>query len=295
MNMNKNLLPIDYQPTALDVCSGRGKAGWLHEGNVVFRKVIQDNTQLYSTTQSKFEKTFLIETVLDKLRSKGFQFLNKDKASGRWYDIGDTEAREKVAHGLRDQVRSSRQRGNNKRNSAVKKKKRKRLSNLALSKPFIRIENQLPSSVLLGFSPDPFGKRLPMFSNIVSQQQEQQPAITGNPPFSTLEQQILTQHKRLSDGFRRLSTMAAIKELDNIISKEEEIVASQRRSLATKDIGSFLTSPLPTVPLPPLVDIKPLQNGGENALQAARRRSSALYYLKGLAEIAHSLDGETTN
>lgn len=250
----KEALPRGYKPTALDVCSGRGKTSWLHEGNVAFRKIIRDNVHLYQNKRSKFEKSCVIATILDDLRAKGFKFLKKDKDS-LWYDIGDAGAREKVAHGLRDQIRLSRR----KRETSLPK-----LS----SKPIVptEIANQR-NSVLAGFPFDTFEKRLSsVFSNIISQEQP------------------------LRD-FRRLSTIAALQELDDIISKEEQTVASRRRSFQIVD--NILGSQMPAVPLQPVL---PLEVSNNEALQATRRRSSTLQYLKALDDLAQnrSLEGASS-
>jgi hypothetical protein len=96
-------LPEHYDPGPLDVCSGRGKRNWNHAGNAAFRNIIQSRVADYIAAPTKNEKTNIVVDIVDQMRDAGYQFL-KINSDGRWYDMGDREAREKVGHGLRDQV-----------------------------------------------------------------------------------------------------------------------------------------------------------------------------------------------
>lgn len=97
-------LPVGYEPRSRDVCCGRGKRNWNHEGNVWFRNLIQANVDRYIFAPTKTDKTAVVVSVVEQVRSEGAFFVKQDDDSGRWYDIGDTQAREKVGHSLRDQV-----------------------------------------------------------------------------------------------------------------------------------------------------------------------------------------------
>lgn len=96
-------LPGGYQPSPYDVCCGRGKKNWNHEGNTIFRKLIRTNVKAYQDATDKQDKSSIVISIVDTIRNQGGRFLkqNDDK---QWYDIGDTQAREKVGHSLRDQV-----------------------------------------------------------------------------------------------------------------------------------------------------------------------------------------------
>ena len=96
-------LPPDFEPGPLDVCSGRGKRNWNHSGNVAFRHRIQSQVEAYINAPTKNQKTAIVCTIVDEMRQQGCRFLQQNK-QGRWYDIGDAKARDKVGHGLRDQV-----------------------------------------------------------------------------------------------------------------------------------------------------------------------------------------------
>lgn len=96
-------LPADYNPRDNDICCGRGKRNWNHQGNVYFRNLIQANVDRYIEAPSKTDKTSVVLSIVDEVRKDGAYFVKQDDA-GRWYDIGDAQAREKVGHSLRDQV-----------------------------------------------------------------------------------------------------------------------------------------------------------------------------------------------
>jgi hypothetical protein len=102
-NEKPTLLPSGYSPTALDVCCGRGKTNWNHEGNVAFRNLIRKYVPRYMGESSRADKTLIVVTIVDEIRSCGGRFLKEDD-EGTWYDIGDAQARDKVGHSLRDHV-----------------------------------------------------------------------------------------------------------------------------------------------------------------------------------------------
>jgi hypothetical protein len=99
-----DLLPKDYEPTDCDVCCGRGKRNWNHPGNLNFRNFIQSKTDEYMAAPSKTDKTAIVCKIVEDMRGQGCKFINQDEKTGRWFDIGDAQAREKVGHSLRDQV-----------------------------------------------------------------------------------------------------------------------------------------------------------------------------------------------
>ena len=96
-------LPKGYRPRPTDVCCGRGKKNWRHHGNATFRRLIHSNVQAYMDATTKHEKTLVVKSIVDIVRSNGGRFL-KQGTDGCWHDIGDSQAREKVGHSLRDQV-----------------------------------------------------------------------------------------------------------------------------------------------------------------------------------------------
>jgi hypothetical protein len=102
-NQKRRDFPADYEPGGTDVLCGRGKSNWNHEGNVNFRDFIRQNVTRYVEAPTKNDKTAIVVQLVDEMRQRGCHFLRQDSA-GTWYDIGDAQARDKVGHGLRDQV-----------------------------------------------------------------------------------------------------------------------------------------------------------------------------------------------
>ena len=96
-------LPDGYEPRGRDICCGRGKRNWNHAGNVYFRQLVQANVDRDLDAPNKTGKTSVVLSIVEQIRQDGAYFV-KQNAEGKWYDIGDTQAREKVGHSLRDQV-----------------------------------------------------------------------------------------------------------------------------------------------------------------------------------------------
>jgi len=97
----KSLPKAVYEPTSLDICFGRSKGNFQHQGNVAFRQIVQSNLQRYTSSDTKDEKSKVIESVLNELRGKGYRCIKEDATSGKWNNIGDEGFREKVSDGLR--------------------------------------------------------------------------------------------------------------------------------------------------------------------------------------------------
>lgn len=72
-------------------------------GNKRFRGLIDDFAPKYVEATTKLEKTQVIATVIDRVRadSPNGGFIKKDFYTGRWYEIGNEKARDKVGHAIR--------------------------------------------------------------------------------------------------------------------------------------------------------------------------------------------------
>ena len=86
-------LPKGYTPRPADVCCGRGKKNWRHHGNASFRQLIHSNVPAYLEATTKHDKTLVVKSIVDIVRSNGGRFL-KQGNDGGWYDIGDSQAKE---------------------------------------------------------------------------------------------------------------------------------------------------------------------------------------------------------
>jgi hypothetical protein len=102
-------MPEGYIPSDSDVCCGRGKQHWRMTGNVNFRKHIHAAVGRYMAAPLRNHKSAVVASVVDEIRREGGNFIKERKcgSSSHWHDIGDTAAREKVGHSLRDQTNNA--------------------------------------------------------------------------------------------------------------------------------------------------------------------------------------------
>ena len=86
-----------FVPGPKDVICGRGKAIHEHQGNVIFRNMIEEHLGEYSEATMKHEKSMIVSVIVDKVRRSsprgGFV---RQGADNCWYEVGDGVAREKV-------------------------------------------------------------------------------------------------------------------------------------------------------------------------------------------------------
>jgi hypothetical protein len=79
-------------------------------GNRRFRVCIDNNLGAYERARTKHERSMVVTAIVDAVRESRTNhprggFVRKDAASGRWYEMGDKTAREKVGHALRDAIK----------------------------------------------------------------------------------------------------------------------------------------------------------------------------------------------
>eukprot|EP00577_Skeletonema_sp_RCC1716_P022305 CAMPEP_0113386662 /NCGR_PEP_ID=MMETSP0013_2-20120614/8131_1 /TAXON_ID=2843 ORGANISM="Skeletonema costatum, Strain 1716" /NCGR_SAMPLE_ID=MMETSP0013_2 /ASSEMBLY_ACC=CAM_ASM_000158 /LENGTH=221 /DNA_ID=CAMNT_0000269523 /DNA_START=16 /DNA_END=678 /DNA_ORIENTATION=+ /assembly_acc=CAM_ASM_000158 len=88
---------------AHDVLSGRGGASNNHPGNEAFRQLV--NKVKFDYLQCpKREKPLLAMRIVQAVRAQSppGRFLQHDKLTDTWKDVGDTKAREKTSQALRE-------------------------------------------------------------------------------------------------------------------------------------------------------------------------------------------------
>lgn len=76
-----------------------------HPGNIQFRLIASERKEEYDRCTERIEKSIISKTIVERIRSMKPQpgrFLIKNKATGRWDDVGDKEARKKTAQAIRD-------------------------------------------------------------------------------------------------------------------------------------------------------------------------------------------------
>jgi len=86
-----------------DVVCGWARQHHRHAGNQRFRQVVEWTAPKYVEAKTKVDKTQVIASVVQRIRreSPGGGFVKRDFHSGRWYEIGDDKARDKVGHAIR--------------------------------------------------------------------------------------------------------------------------------------------------------------------------------------------------
>jgi hypothetical protein len=95
------------EPRPQDITCGRGKGSYNREGNVTFRKVIRMHIKDYQSARTKFEKTTVLNAVIDRLHTDyGARFLKFNSRTKQWFEITDDQAREKVGHTMRETIAS---------------------------------------------------------------------------------------------------------------------------------------------------------------------------------------------
>ena len=105
------ILPESFIPGPNHVVCARGKGFWNHEGNKKYRALIAQATSKYEATTNKFEKTLIVSEIVESIRvaNPSGNFVKKDHirgGGGRWVEVNDQFAREKVGQSLRDCLHS---------------------------------------------------------------------------------------------------------------------------------------------------------------------------------------------
>ena len=87
--------------TDLDVISGRGSGIQNHIGNINYRAIVSSRRREY-TSVKKFQKIRISKEIVATIRDGGGRFLELDKCTQLYYDIGDVHAVAKTSQALRD-------------------------------------------------------------------------------------------------------------------------------------------------------------------------------------------------
>lgn len=87
--------------TDFDILLGRGRTSFNHKGNRRFRKFIVCNVQRYSISTNRFSKSLVVSEVLKGIKLAGGRFL-REGSDGKYFEVADKIAKEKIGHALRD-------------------------------------------------------------------------------------------------------------------------------------------------------------------------------------------------
>jgi len=117
-------LAENFVPGQYDVVCCRGNKARVHRGNVIFRNIIKDRLYDYSRAISKLGKSSIVKSIVDEIRKSSPKGGFVKEKNGRWYEVGDHLAREKVGQSLRDSLHF-------KYRSSSESKKRRRLEEQA--------------------------------------------------------------------------------------------------------------------------------------------------------------------
>ena len=72
-------------------------------GNRYFREAIAASLDEYMQKQSRFEKSFVVQNIVDEIHGRGGRFLKQDSRTGRYtIELSMTQSRDKVGHAIRD-------------------------------------------------------------------------------------------------------------------------------------------------------------------------------------------------
>jgi len=132
-------LSKDFKPGDYDVICARGKQAYNHPGNRRFRDVVEENLADYSNCQTKLDKSLVVSKIVDSTRQASPEGGFVKNVEGRWYEVGDRNAREKVGQAFRDllhtQYRSS--------TKAKALRKKERAASPAPSSPVISAQSAM--------------------------------------------------------------------------------------------------------------------------------------------------------
>eukprot|EP00542_Grammatophora_oceanica_P016133 CAMPEP_0194043194 /NCGR_PEP_ID=MMETSP0009_2-20130614/14866_1 /TAXON_ID=210454 /ORGANISM="Grammatophora oceanica, Strain CCMP 410" /LENGTH=249 /DNA_ID=CAMNT_0038687321 /DNA_START=661 /DNA_END=1410 /DNA_ORIENTATION=+ len=102
---DESVLPEGFRPGDYSVICARGRLSSSHPGNKYFKQVVQEHLDAYGAArESRLGKGQVVSSIIDTIRTKSpiGSFVKQDPVSGRWFEISNEMAREKVGGCLRD-------------------------------------------------------------------------------------------------------------------------------------------------------------------------------------------------
>lgn len=137
--------------TDFDILLGRGRTSFNHKGNRRFRKFIVCNVQRYSISTNRFSKSLVVSEVLKGIKLAGGRFL-REGSDGKYFEVADKIAKEKIGHALRDVLfmKEPDQNGKKKRRSPTTKQQPSTTSSAKRSASLSSVPSLTPTSPSLG-------------------------------------------------------------------------------------------------------------------------------------------------
>jgi hypothetical protein len=68
--------------------------------------LIAASTDKYNNAKSRLEKSMVVHSIVEEVKKVKGRFLKQDRYSGRWYELDERQAKEKVGHAIRDATSS---------------------------------------------------------------------------------------------------------------------------------------------------------------------------------------------
>jgi len=128
------MLSPDFQPTAYSVIFGRGAECFNSTGNRRFRATAELFLEEYSNATTKAEKSGIVSRLIEIVREASPEGSFIRSGNGRWWEVSDAVAREKVGAQMRDllhtKYRSSTKAKIEKRRQASSKAREAKKNNL---------------------------------------------------------------------------------------------------------------------------------------------------------------------
>jgi len=88
-------------PSVSDVLFGRGRRQREHSGNIYMKEICDKNRAVYDLADRE-DKTKMTRSIVNTIQAYGGRFLRFDKQQKMWITVSDEDARQKVAHVMRD-------------------------------------------------------------------------------------------------------------------------------------------------------------------------------------------------
>ena len=85
-----------------DCLFGRGGLANKHPGNILFRRVVAENKDIYQSCKKKTHKHFLAISIIASVEQIGGRFLKRDEATRKWVKTTRKEAISKTTQALRE-------------------------------------------------------------------------------------------------------------------------------------------------------------------------------------------------
>jgi len=103
-NKSSRMLPETFQPTTYTVVIGKSKASKEAIGNQHLRALAHSFLPRYSDARTKSEKSDTVSAIVKIVKSSCplGAFVKRDDDTGRYYEVPDATAREKVGYIMRD-------------------------------------------------------------------------------------------------------------------------------------------------------------------------------------------------